>query len=127
MMNYQDWYTDTMEIWRNVSTTNNNLTSLDPQMVAENVPCRVYQSDNQPIAMEQTAAHIKQSDRLMCGINTDIKAGDKLIITRGGALGYNSVTMTAFAGDPNYYYEPFGAVMPGLAHIEVRLLQQERV
>ena len=25
------------------------------------------------------------------------------------------------------YYEPFGAIIPGLAHQEIRLLQQERV
>ncbi|MDR4023144.1 MAG: hypothetical protein Q3W84_04875 [Eubacteriales bacterium] len=126
-MNYADWYTDTMQIWRNVATTTNGLTSYDRQMIAENVPCRIYQSDNQPISMEQTSAHIKQNDRLMCGINTDIRAGDQLIIERGGGLGYSPATIRAFAADPNYYYEPFGAVMPGLAHIEVRLLQEERV
>ena len=86
-MNYADWYTDTMQIWRNVATTTNGLTSYDRQMIAENVPCRIYQSDNQPISMEQTSAHIKQNDRLMCGINTDIRAGDQLIIERGGGLG----------------------------------------
>lgn len=127
MINYSNWYTDLMQIWRNVPTTANVLTSLEPQMIAENVPCRIYQSDNQPIKMEQTAAHVKQNDRLMCDINTDIKAGDKLIIERGGALGYSPATIRAYAADPNYYYEPFGAVLPGLAHIEVRLLQEERV
>lgn len=126
-MNYTDWYTDIMQIWRNVSANENNLTTLAPQMIAENVPCRVYQSDSQPINMQQTAAYVKQNDRLMCGIDTDIKAGDKLIIQRGGGLGYTPVTIRAYAADPNYFYEPYGAVMPGLAHIEVRLLQQERV
>ena len=81
------------------------------------MPCRIYQSDSQPITMEQTAAHVKQNDRLMCDINTDIKAGDKLIIERGGALGYSTATIRAYAADPNYYYEPFGAVIPGLSHI----------
>lgn len=127
MINYANWYTDTMQIWRNVPTTTNSLTSLEPQMIAENVPCRIYQSDSQPVQMEQTAAHVKQNDRLMCDINTDIQAGDKLIIERGGALGYTPATIRAYAADPNYYYEPFGAVIPGLAHIEVRLLQEERV
>lgn len=127
MINYANWYTDTMQIWRNVPTTTNSLTSLEPQMIAENVPCRIYQSDSQPVQMEQTAAHVKQNDRLMCDINTDIQAGDKLIIERGGALGYAPATIRAYAADPNYYYEPFGAVIPGLAHIEVRLLQEERV
>ena len=32
-----------------------------------------------------------------------------------------------FADTPERYYEPFGAVMPGLAHQEITLLKQERV
>lgn len=127
MINYSDWYTDAMEIWRNVSTTINGLTKLTPQLIAENVPCRIYQTDDQPLKVEQTAAHILQNDKLMCDVNTDIKAGDRLIITRGGKLGYKPMTIRAFAAEPNHYYEPFGAVIPGLAHIEVRLLQEERV
>ena len=54
-------------------------------------------------------------------------AGDQLIIKRGGGLGYSTTTIRAFAAEPNYYFEPFGAVMPDLSHIEVRLLQEERV
>ena len=76
--------------------------------------------------MEQTAAHIEQSDSLMCDISTDIKAGDKLLIKRGGGLGYAPAIIRAYAADPNYYYEPFGAVIPGLAHIEDKLLHEER-
>lgn len=126
-MNYADWYTDTMEIYRSVPSTVNGLTSFERELVVSSVPCRIYRSDSQPIKMEQTSAHIKQADSLMCGIDTDIKAGDELLITRGGGLGYSPTVIRAFAADPNYYYEPFGAVLPGLAHIEVKLLQEERV
>lgn len=126
-MNYQDWYTDTVDIWRVVLTTTNGLTSADRQQLYTGIPCRIYQSDNQPINMEQTSAYIKQADRLMCDTSVDIKAGDQLIIHRGAALGKTTPDIRAFAADPNYYFEPFGAVIPGLAHQEVRLLQQERV
>lgn len=126
-MNFQDWYTDTVDIWRVVSTTTNSLTTNELTELYTAVPCRIYQSDNQPINMEQTAAHVKQADRLMCDTSVDIQPGDQLIIHRGAGLGKTTPAIRAFAADPNYYFEPFGAVLPGLAHMEVRLLQQERV
>lgn len=126
-MNFQDWYTDTVDIWRAVGTTTNNLTTNSLTELYTAVPCRIYQSDNQPINMEQTAAHIKQADRLMCDPSVDIQPGDQLIIHRGAVLEKTTPAIRAFAADPNYYFEPFGAVIPGLAHQEVRLLQQERV
>ena len=126
-MNFQDWYTDTVDIWRVVSTTTNSLTTNELQQLYTAVPCRIYQSDNQPINMQQTAAYVKQADRLMCDTSVDIQAGDQLIIHRGAGLGQSTPDIRAFAADPNLYFEPFGAVIPGLAHMEVRLLQQERV
>lgn len=126
-MNFQDWYTDTVDIWRVVSTTTNSLTTNELTELYTAVPCRIYQSDNQPINMDQTAAHVKQADRLMCDTSVDIQPGDQLIIHRGAGLGKTTPAIRAFAADPNLYFEPFGAVIPGLSHMEVRLLQQERV
>ena len=126
-MNFADWYTDTVDIWRVVPTTTNNLTTNTLTELYTGIPCRIYQSDNQPINMEQTAAHIKQADRLMCDTSVDIQPGDQLIIHRGAALGKTITAIRAFAADPNLYFEPFGAVIPGLSHQEIRLLQQERV
>lgn len=126
-MNYQDWYTDTVDIWRATSSTENSLTTNSLTELYTGIPCRIYQSDNQPVTMEQTAAQIKQNDRLMCDTSVDIKAGDQLIIHRGSMLGKTVSNIRAFAADPNYYFEPFGAVIPGLAHQEIRLLQQERI
>ena len=126
-MNFSDWYTDTVDIWRVVPTTTNSLTTNTLTELYTAVPCRIYQSDSAPINMEQTAAHVRQADRLMCDLSVDIQAGDQLIIHRGARLGKTFPAVRAFAADPNPYFEPFGAVMPGLAHQEVRLLQQERV
>ena len=95
--------------------------------MSENIPSRIYQSDNRVINMEQTAANLKESDHLACDISVDVRAGDELVITRGGRLGKPGPVIRAFAGEPNLYYEPFGAIIPGLAHQEIRLLQQERV
>jgi len=95
--------------------------------VLESVPCRIYTPDKGGINMRQTAADVSHTEQLACDISVGIKAGDELVITRGAVLGKSGPVARAFAGDPRYYYEPFGAVIPGLAHQEIPLLQQERV
>ena len=77
--------------------------------------------------MEATAAHVEQGHWLQCGNEVDIEAGDELLIHRGAVLGKEIKRVRAFASEPNHYFEPFGAVLPGLAHQEIRLLQEERV
>lgn len=126
-MNWQDWYTDLMDIYRVQATQDGTLTRHERVQVSAGVPCRIYQSDNKPIRMSQTASSVSQNDHLACGISVDIRAGDELIITRGGRLGRPGPTIRAFSSDPNLYYEPFGAILPGLAHQEIRLMEQERV
>lgn len=126
-MNFTDWYTDTVDVYRIQNQTTNNLTTQQRVPVSTGTPCRIYQSDDQPINMQQDAAYIKQADRLMCDPSVDIQPGDQLIIHRGAVLGRTAPDIRAFAADPNYYFEPFGAIMPGLAHQEIRLLQQEIV
>lgn len=116
-----------MDVWRNVPVQDGALTRQERQKVLESIPCRIYQSDNKPIHMSQTAANIQQDDHLACDSSVDIRAGDELIITRGGRLGKPGPVIRAFAADPNLYYEPFGAIMPGLSHQEIRLMEQERV
>ena len=126
-MNWTDWYTDTMDVWRNVPVKDGNLTRQERQQVLTGILCRIYQSDNKPINMTQTASSVSQNDHLACDVSVDIHAGDELIITRGGKLGRQGPTIRAFASDPNLYYEPFGAIMPGLALQEYRLLERECV
>ena len=126
-MNWTNWYTDLMDIYRVQEVKDGNLTRHKRVRVSADIPCRVYQSDSKAVQMEQTASHIRQEDKLACGLEVDVRAGDELIITRGGRIDKPGPTIRAFAGDPNLYYEPFGAIIPGLAHQEIRLLQQERV
>lgn len=126
-MNWQDWYTDAMSVYRVREVLDGSLTRHERALVSENIPCRIYQSDNRTVNMTETAADLKESDHLACDISVDVRAGDELVITRGGRLGKPGPVIRAFAADPNLYYEPFGAIIPGLAHQEIRLLQQERV
>ena len=126
-MNWADWYTDLMDIWRNAPVMDGALTRYERTCIAQSVPCRIYRSDNRPIQMSQTAASTGSNDHLACDVSVDIRAGDELEIRRGARLGRVGPTIRAFAGEPNLYYEPFGAVIPGLAHQEIRLEQEERV
>nr|DAM72205.1 MAG TPA: hypothetical protein [Caudoviricetes sp.] len=126
-MNFLDWYTDMVDVYRVVPTKDGDLTRQERQRVLQAIPCRVYQSDSRAINMTQTSADVRQEDKLSCDISAEIQAGDELIITRGARLGRTGPVIRAFAGVPNLYYEPFGAVIPGLSHQEIRLLQQERV
>lgn len=126
-MRWSDWYTDTADVYRVTSSTTNNLTTNSREKVLSAVPCRIYQSDSKAPTMSQTAASISEESRLACDNSVDIRAGDMLIIYRGGGLSQTSETFRAFAGEPNHYYEPVGAVSLGLAHQQIRLLNQERI
>lgn len=126
-MNWADWYTDTVDIYRVTDVADGALTRHERQLVAEGVPCRIYRSGDNPIRMSPQAASIQQTDKLACGLDADIRDGDELIITRGAKLGKPGPVTRAFAADPVYYYEPFGAILPGLDHQEIPLRQEERV
>lgn len=126
-MNWQDWYTDLMDIYRVTEVQDGALTRHEREQVAADIPCRIYQSDSKAVNMIQTAANVQQQDKLACDVSVDVRAGDELMIHRGKRIGKPGPTIRAFAGDPTLYYEPFGAIIPGLAHQEIRLLEQERV
>ena len=127
-MNFADWYTDTVDIYRVEAAKTGSLTRQTRKQVAAAIPCRIYESRDKAIRMTGQAADIQQECKLACANEVDIRTGDELIIHRGGGLGKVSGQATrAFAGEPYYYLEPFGGVDLGLAHQEVLLLQQERV
>ena len=126
-MQWKDWYTDLMDIYRVTEVQDGALTRDERKQVAADIPCRIYQSDSKAVNMTQTAANVQQQDKLACDVSVDVRAGDELLIHRGKRIGKPGPTIRAFAGDPTLYYEPFGAIIPGLAHQEIRLLQEERV
>ena len=74
--------------------------------------------------MSDREARIRGYEKLACELGTDIKPGDELIVTRGGALGATQTTRY-FAGAVMPYYEPVGNMFNGLGHIEVGLLENE--
>ena len=126
-MNWNDWYTDTMDIFRNVPATISSLTRMKHKQIYAGIPCRVYTAQLKGPAMSQTAASVSQTDVLACALDADVWPGDELIIHRGARLGESFQESRYFAGEPVLYPEPFGAVLPGLAHREIPLLKQELV
>jgi len=102
----KNWYTDMATIKRVESDVEGAITKQGRTItVAENVPCRVYRNSNPPTVMKDTAAQVSPSDMLACDISVDIKAGDEILVVRGGGLGYTNAPSRYFAGDPTPYYE----------------------
>lgn len=126
-MNFLDWYTDSMDIYRVTQDKSGAVVRNSRTRVFQNVPCRIYMDSHPTPSMKRQAADFSQTMKIACANDVDIRAGDEIIITRGGRLGHTSEMARAFAGEPHKYYEPFGAVLPGLEHQEIALLQMERI
>lgn len=126
-MNYADWYTDRMDVWRTVEYRDGSITQKERCELSVSVPCRVYQSGKGHITMRPDAARLQGRNKLACGVSVDIRPGDELLITRGAAVNVAGKPVRYFAGEVQTYPEPFGAVTPGLAHKEVGILREERV
>jgi len=76
--------------------------------------------------MKDTAAQVDPSDTLACDNEVDIRAGDEIMVVRGGMLGSGKKPQRYFAGLPVNYYEPIGGVVPNLAHQAVPLTGEKR-
>lgn len=126
-MNFQDWYTDTVDIYRISESQNGALIEHTRELVSEGVPCRIYRTSARAIQPQQTAAKLQQERKLMTDNGVDIRAGDELLIHRGALIGKTVEEIRTFAGEPVKYFEPFGGIMPEMAHQEITLLQEEWV
>ena len=124
---FSGWYTDIVDVYRVVNSTAGNITRQERQQVGKAIPCRVYSSQKNGPNMTDNAARVSSTDKLACGIATDIRAGDELLVTRGGALRRGGEPERYFAGNPQHYYDPVGGALTGLEHLEVGLLMENIV
>lgn len=124
---FSGWYTDIVDVYRVVNSTAGNITRQERQQVGKAIPCRVYSSQKNGPNMTDNAARVSSTDKLACDIATDIRAGDELLVTRGGALRRGGEPERYFAGNPQHYYDPVGGALTGLEHLEVGLLMQNIV
>lgn len=122
---FENWYTDTMSISRNVPCKVGNIDKKKREEVYKDIPCRVYSSKRNGPSMSDTAATATATDKVACDVSVDLKAGDMLMIVRGGLLGSNREPERYFAGLPQPFYDPVGGVLSGLEHQEAVLLMDE--
>lgn len=124
-MNYAGWYTDRVTVRRVAPVREGALIRHRRVETVRDAPCRIYRSGAHAPRTPSTAAYTEGEDKLACANSVDVRPGDELLVRRGGGLGQERQTIRAIAGEPVHYYEPFGAVLPGLAHQELALLQME--
>lgn len=127
-MNGIDWYTDTFDSFRVVESIDGGITKHERKQVLFGVPCRAYRTPTNEPSMEETAARLSGGNALCCDVETDIKAGDEIIVYRSSAIRAKPVSVERFfAGNPNVYVEPFGGVLADLEHLQVALYNEERI
>lgn len=124
---FSDWYTDTVDVYRVVNVENGNITVQERKQVGNGISCRVYSSQKDGPSMKSPASQVQVAEKLACSLEEDIRAGDELLIVRGGALGMAGEPERYFAGKPQKYYDPVGGAMTGLEHQEIGLFMQEIV
>ena len=62
-MNYQDWYTDRMDVHRITAGLDGALTVHKRELVAEDVPCRIYRAGAHGPRMQPRAAYTESEDK----------------------------------------------------------------
>ena len=119
MYQLSSWFTDLMDVYRVEAVTTGALTRQERVLVAATVPCRIYSPQKNNINLRQAASAVYGDEKLACAVDTDIEAGDELIVTRGAALGRKTKPVRYIASQPVLYFDPVGAAATGLEHMEV--------
>ena len=112
------WFTDLMDIYRVEAVTTGALTRQERVLVASAVPCRIYSPQKNNLNLRQAASAVYGDEKLACAVDTDIEAGDELIVTRGAALGRKTKPVRYIASQPVLYFDPVGVAATGLEHME---------
>ena len=119
MYQLSSWFTDLMDVYRVEAVTTGALTRQERVLVAATVPCRIYSPQKNNINLRQAASAVYGDEKLACAVDTDIEAGDELIVTRGAALGRKTKPVRYIASQPVLYFDPVGVAATGLEHMEV--------
>lgn len=125
---FGNWYTDSVDIYRVVPVKKGNVTTQERQKQnTVPIPCRVYSSKRSGPSMADTGAKERSTEKMACDLTVNIRAGDELLILRGGSLGMKLDQVRYYAGTPQLYHDPVGNALTGLEHQEVGLLMDEIV
>ncbi|QHI72896.1 hypothetical protein [Aminipila terrae] len=94
---------DKMAVYRWEEQTINNITSSDEILVATDVKCQYSKGSLNDVG-EDGAPNLVNSYTLFCGINTDIKEGDKVIVTQRNG---KKITLIVGEGFPYTNHQEF--------------------
>lgn len=119
MYQLSGWFTDLMDVYRVENGSDGALVRPERVLVASAVPCRVYAPQKNNLNLRQAASAVYGDEKLACAVDTDVQAGDELIVTRGGALGRQTKPVRYIASQPVLYFDPVGVAATGLEHMEV--------
>ena len=129
MFALKNWYSDLLSVYRVMDVTEDGLTVQKRVQIAGGVPCRVYNSQPANLSIRETAAVVRATEKLACAVDVDIKAGDELLVTRGGNLKgrlfeRSRQQVRYLAGEPQDFFDPVGRTLTTLEHKEVGLLRE---
>lgn len=120
-MLFDDWYQDTMVIYRNDDYADGYEDGNQRVKKYENIPCRMYEKTLSPIVMNQGGATVSSDIKVAVDVSVDIKSGDEVFVTRQG----ESEPKRYFVGNIKTYRMPLGMYDVGLDHKEVSLMYKE--
>ena len=119
MYQLSGWFTDLMDVYRVKNGSDGALVRPERVLVASGIPCRVYTPQKNNLNLRQAASAVYGDEKLACAVDTDVEAGDELIVTRGGVLGRQTKPVRYIASQPVLYFDPVGMAATGLEHMEV--------
>lgn len=120
-MLFNDWYQDTMTIYRNDGNTDGFEDTQVRTKKYENIPCMMYNKQLNALQTQQGASKVESDIYVAVDVDVDIKSGDEVFIVRQG----ETESKRYFVGNIKTYPMPLGMYDVGLDHKEVSLHYQE--
>lgn len=100
-------FTDEMDIYRYEDVTNEDATTdtkLSETPVQKEVPCRIsFSADENPRDVEVDNVPIRLAPKIFCSLNTNIRAGDYVILRRYNDDGYIVAIYSGNVGLPSVF------------------------
>ena len=120
-MLFNDWYQDTMTIYRNEGDTDGFEDTKVRTLKYENISCRMYNKSLNALQTPQGASIVDSDVSVAVDVSVDIKSGDEVYVIRQG----ETESKRYFAGNIKTYRMPLGMYDVGLDHKEVSLMYKE--
>lgn len=104
MNHLQRLWKDKMDIYRFAETVVNGVTKNKEQLIYTNVKCQYSKGSLNDKGTEDGIPSLVNSYTLFCGLDTDIKEGDKVIVTQRNG---RKITISVGEGFPYTHHQEF--------------------